>query len=410
MYPRKCLHNIKKYLYTREIIVIHGARQTGKTTLLSLIMQDIPKSDTAYFDLEDSRLRDVFEGGAEMVEQYVRQKGLFKDQKIFYIIIDEVQYLSNPSSLLKILHDHFPQFKVIASGSSSFNIKKKFKDTLVGRTVDFELHPLDFEEFLNFKDKDISLSTPITVPALVEELDILYREYTLYGGYPKIVLTPEIDKKETYLQQIIDTYINNDIRDIGNIRHVEKFNKLVRILASQSGELLNVSELSNTTGISRQSIEEYLFILENTYIIKMLQPFSKNIRSELFKKPKVFFLDTGIMNMLRQKALPADISGDMLETAILSDLMKEFNKKSLFFWRTQDKKELDFVVQHNSSLTAIEVKLNAAKCSLTPMRYFNSHYSPKLKLCVSLQGKVKKNDIELRSSRPWDLIRLINGS
>lgn len=217
--------------------------------------------------------------------------------------------MSNPSSLLKILHDHFPQFKVIASGSSSFNIKKKFKDTLVGRTVDFELHPLDFEEFLTFKDKDISLSTPITVPALVEELDILYREYTLYGGYPKIVLTPEIDKKETYLQQIIDTYINNDIRDIGNIRHVEKF-----------------------------------------------------------------------------------------------------NKNSLFFWRTQDKKELDFVVQHNSSLTAIEVKLNAAKCSLTPMRYFNSHYSPKLKLCVSLQGSVKRNDIELRACRPWDLIRLINGS
>lgn len=408
MYPRKCLNNIKKYLHTRDIIVIHGARQTGKTTLLRLIMQELPERDTGYFDLEDSRLREIFEGGAEMVEQYIRQKGLFKDQKLFYIVIDEVQYLSNPSSLLKILHDHFPQFKVIASGSSSFNIKKKFKDTLVGRTVDFELHPLDFEEFLTFKEKDISLNVPITVNALVEELDILYREYTLYGGYPKIVLTPEIDKKETYLQQIIDTYINNDIRDIGNIRHVDKFNKLVRILASQSGELLNVSELSNTTKISRQSVEEYLFILENTYIIRMLQPFSKNIRSELFKTPKVFFLDTGIMSMLRQKALPVEVSGEMFETAILSDMVKDINKKSLFFWRTQDKKEIDFVVQDNSSLTAIEAKLNATKCSLTPMRYFDNFYTPNLKFCVCLKGSVKQNEINFTACRPWELIRLVN--
>ena len=176
MYPRKCLEKIKRYLDTPDIIVIHGARQTGKTTLLRLIMQEVSQQDSAYFDLEDKRLHEICEKGAETIKQYLQQKGLLKSQEKFYLFIDEIQYLSNPSSLLKIFHDHFPVIKIIASGSSSFNIKKKFKDSLVGRTVNFELFPLDFEEFLIFKEKDIQLRETITINAIIKELDNLNKE------------------------------------------------------------------------------------------------------------------------------------------------------------------------------------------------------------------------------------------
>ena len=144
LYERKLYKSIKLFFQTRDIIVIHGARQTGKTTLLQIIQQDLPTDATFYFDLEDSRYKELCEGGIFSVIAYLKQKGIYKQQQKFYLLIDEIQYLSNPSSFLKFAHDHFPFIKLIVSGSSSFEIKSKFKDTLVGRTVNFELFPLDF--------------------------------------------------------------------------------------------------------------------------------------------------------------------------------------------------------------------------------------------------------------------------
>ncbi|MCP4295513.1 MAG: ATP-binding protein, partial [Proteobacteria bacterium] len=201
--------------------------------------------------------------GPESVNAYLRQRGKLKNQERFFLLIDEIQYLSNPSSFLKLIHDHHSHLKLIVSGSSSFEIKKKFKDSLVGRTVNFELYPLDFEEFLVFKEKPFNLREKVTSGVLVEELKKLYREYVLYGGYPKIVLTESIEMKEKYLQQIVDTYIKKDIRDLANIRNIIRFNKLLRVLAAQSGQMLNVAELANTVQLAKQTIEEYLFILEN---------------------------------------------------------------------------------------------------------------------------------------------------
>ena len=298
LFNRKLLPDIKSFIKTSDIIVIHGARQTGKTTLLKIIQNDLSKEKCFYFDLEDSRFKSLLEEGIESVINYIKQRGSFNQHGKTYLFVDEIQYLSNPSSFLKLAHDHHPEVKLIVSGSSSFEIKSKFKDTLVGRTVNFELFPLDFEEFLWFKEQSFNFKDKINDRLLIGELQTLYKEYVLFGGYPKIVLTEEVEIKEKYLQQIIDTYIKGDIRDIANIRHIEKFNKLLHILANQTGQLLNVVELANTAKIARQTVEDYLFILLQTYIIKLVHPFSGNIRSELFKTPKIFFYDTGLMNML----------------------------------------------------------------------------------------------------------------
>ncbi|MCD4698450.1 MAG: ATP-binding protein [Bacteroidales bacterium] len=313
LFNRKLLLDIKSFIETPDIIVIHGARQTGKTTLLKIIQNDLPKKKCFYFDLEDSRFKSLLEEGIDSVINYLKQKGMFNHNEKTYLFVDEIQYLSNPSSFLKLTHDHHPEVKLIVSGSSSFEIKSKFKDTLVGRTVNFELFPLDFEEFLWFRKQTINLKETINDKIIIGELLNFYKEYILFGGYPKIVLTEEVKIKEKYLQQIIDTYIKGDIRDLANIRHIDKFNKLLHVLASQTGQLLNVSELANTTKIARQTVEEYLFILQQTYILKLINPFSGNIRSELFKTPKIFFYDTGLMNMLSKKHLPKNIEGSAFE-------------------------------------------------------------------------------------------------
>jgi len=277
IYKRTIVGNILKYLNSKETIVIYGSRQVGKTTLLKYLIENHIKENVFYFDLELKNLLDLCNKGPESVYNYLLQKGA-NDKKKIYLIIDEIQYLKNPTSFIKIMHDHYDNIKLLVSGSSTFEIKKKFKDSLAGRTVNFELYPLSFEEFLIFKNKNYKLKSKNT-RAINDELVLLAEEYIKFGGYPKIVLENSEEKKQVYLSQIINTYIRKDIRDIGNIRNISSFNKLVEVLASQSGQLLNVLELSNTLGINRETILEYLDLLENTFIIRRIKPFHNNLRS-----------------------------------------------------------------------------------------------------------------------------------
>lgn len=407
LFDRKLMKEIRPFIHTSDIIVIHGARQTGKTSLLKIIQNELSDKDCFYFDLEDSRYKILFEDGIDSVINYLKQKGLYKQQDRIYLFVDEIQYLSNPSSFLKLTHDHHAEIKMIVSGSSSFEIKSKFKDTLVGRTVNFELFPLDFEEFLWFKKQSFHLKNIINNKVLIGELQTLYDKYVLFGGYPKIVMTEEVEIKEKYLQQIIDTYIKGDIRDIANIRHIEKFNKLLHVLANQTGQLLNVVELANTAKIARQTVEEYLFILQQTYIIKLVHPFSGNIRSELFKTPKIFFYDTGLMNMLSKRHLPDYIDGTSFETAIFSDLTKNYGHHNINHWRTMDKKEIGFILSLKNKIIPIEVKLNASRFNSTAIKYFSNKYASKHKFCISREGVLPKNNFQVKRIFPWDIYSML---
>jgi uncharacterized protein len=409
MFKRNILTKIKPYINTDDVIVIHGARQTGKTTLMKIMMAQLPDDGAYYLDLEDSRMKKVCDEGPDGLVGFLKQKGVLKDQKKFWVFIDEIHYLENPTSLLKMIHDHFKQIKLVVSGSSSFDIKSKFKDSLTGRTVNFELYPLNFEEFTRFKGRTYDFDATTRSRAIEDELSLLYKDYVLFGGYPKITLTDSIDMKETYLQQIIDTYIKSDIRDLANVRHIEKFNNLVRTLASQSGGLLNVHELSGTVQLSQQTVEEYLFILESTYILKRVRPFSRNLRSELYKMPKIFFWDTGIANMLTFGRLPAEISGAGFETSVFSELAKFNGGEAVYFWRTQDKKEIDFIFHRGSSIIPIEVKLNSAAFNARHARYFIEKYGLRQCFCVSLEDGGKGLPSFVKTERPWSVNRRISG-
>jgi len=251
--------------------------------------------------------------------------------------------------------------------------------------VNFEIYPLSFREFLLFNHVHFEDGKAYSEKK-IEELRAGFKEYVLYGGYPGIVLTPEVEKKEKYLQQIVDTYVKKDIRDLAGVKDVDKFNKLLEALAGQSGQLLNMSELSNTTRIAIQTVERYLFILENTYVMKLVRPFSRNIRSELFKLPKIYFYDSGLMQMLWLKGLQREVIGNVFETAIFAELVKKYGAESIFHWRTKDKKEIDFILRRKDTLIPIEVKLNYEQFSPTAIRYFTTRYGTGAYRVVALNG------------------------
>ncbi|MEK9129864.1 MAG: ATP-binding protein [Patescibacteria group bacterium] len=401
LYKRKIIDEILKFIKLEEIIVLHGARQVGKTHILLWLENYLKnkKEDVYYLDLEDSRYKKILDLGVDEFINHLKEEGHAPQiHKKTFVFIDEIQYLKNPSEFLKLIADHHKNIKLIISGSSSFEIKNKFKDSLVGRTINFEIFNLSFEEYLIFKNYYYNPDFK-TTEKKQKELKLLYKEYILFGGYPKVTLIDEIELKEKRLQQIIDTYIKKDIKELANIDNIESFNKLLEILASQSGQLINVKELSSTCKLSVPTIEKYLFILEQTYIIKLVRPYNKNIRSELSKIPKIFFYDSGLMQMLWLKNLQKEIIGNVFETNIFSELIKKYGRENIYYWRTKDKKEIDFIVKNKNEITPIEVKINFNKVNLSAIKYFLKNYK------LDKYQIIGFNDYEQKSNQiyPWEI-------
>jgi len=279
IYKRTIIEEITRYLRTDDVVVLHGARQVGKTSILYYLQNLLrEKGETTYYiDLEDSRFVRTLDQGAGEFIKLLREEGFkIPAAKKIYVFIDEIHYLA----------------------------------------------------------KDI-----------------------------------------------------------------DKFNKLLEALASQSGQLLNISELSNTTRIAKQTVEKYLFTMEQTYIIKLVRPFSRNLRSELFKLPRIYFYDPGLMQMLWLKGLQKEVVGNVFETAVFSELIKKYGQESVFYWRTKDKKEIDFILRIKNEVLPLEVKLNFEQFSRTAIDYFCRHYETSKYKIVGLNGQ-QKNDAYIY---PWDL-------
>ncbi len=381
IYKRKLADQVVRYLSSREAVVIMGARQVGKTSLLRYLIDKHIRENVFYLDLELRELLELCNRGAEDVYRYLRQKGADETKRI-YLLIDEIQYVDDPTKLIKIFHDHYPQVKLLLSGSSTFEMKRKFKQSLAGRMITFVLYPLNFEEFLEFKEKKYVLEAQNS-KTINDELVPLAEEYIRFGGFPQIVLEPSEEKKKMYLSQIINTYVKKDIRDMGNIRDLSSFNKLLDVLASQSGQLLNVTELANTLRINLETVRTYLDLLENTFLLKRITPFHKNLRSELTKNPKIFLLDTGLMHLLWLKDFPNVIFGNSFETFVFLELLK--SGQTVHFWRTTNKQEVDFVIKCKK-LYALEAKYTFADHETSSLKFFATQYNCK-SMIIGLQGE-----------------------
>ncbi len=397
---RNIFDDIVSYLGTDNIIVLHGSRQVGKTHILYYLKEYLDKQGklTKYIDLEDSRMVDLLNKGVDEFLLYLTSEiDDFQNKQEIYVFIDEIQYLENPSSFLKLLADHHKNIQFIVSGSSSFAIKSKFSDSLVGRTVDFEIFNLSFEEFLRFKNVKYNLNKLSELHK--NEILKLYNEYIKYGGYPKVVLENLVERKEKYILQIIDTYIKKDIIDISNIKNIIKFNKLLKLLAEQSGQLLNVTSIAKTVGLAKQTVEEYLFILENTYIIKLVPPFSRSSKIEVNKAPKIFFYDTGLLQMLWLSSFANANVGNIFETSVFAELVKKYGAENIRFWRNKNQNEIDFILKQRTKIIPIEVKESFHNFRYSSMKPFLDKYNIEKFKVVGLKGERKeKHDIF-----PWEV-------
>lgn len=409
LYSRKILPEILKWLDDPEIILLIGSRQVGKTSLLHLIIKElrsrnIPEDLIHFFNLEDLNIFRVLNAGPQDFVNYLTTHGI-DISKRNYIFIDEIQYLDNPSNFLKLLADEYKTLKIFTTGSSTLLIKEKFKDSLVGRKQVFEIHPLSFKEYLLFKgspqliniiDKNSlykiiidNLMPPVEdLHILTPELKPLFEEYSLYGGYPKVSLESDYMKKSRDLLEIYNFYIRKDIKDLMWIENVTSFNNLIQLLALQIGNLFNHQTATKSLGIARETLQKYIFLLENTFIVKMVQPFFKNRKKEIIKMPKIYFQDTGLRNAILGNFHTLDLrtdTGHIMENTIYSQLAKTLDPLlRINFWRTTSKNEVDFIVVKDV-IIPIEIKYQTFKEPdiSSGLRSFIGEYNPLLAIIIT---------------------------
>ncbi|MDD2870768.1 MAG: ATP-binding protein [Candidatus Gracilibacteria bacterium] len=395
MFKRDILNKIEKFLSTSDILLFYGARQVGKTSLMKYIQDNYFSKNSLFFDLENPNYLDLLNKNPDIFIDYIKSYHSWDENNKLTIFIDEVQYLENPTSFLKYIYDNYKNIKLIISGSSTLEIRGKLKDSLVGRLIKFDIYPLNFREFLRFNHKENLVNfvgKPVELNIINEELKFYFEQYFRFGSYPKIVLANDIDIKKEYLKQIYSSYIEKDIKDIGKIRELDKFNKLLQVLANQSGKLFNISEIANTIGISTITVNEWIFLLENTFVIKIIKPFSTNLRGELTKMPKVFFIDNGIRNFIENDY---NLNGDSFENSFFNYINNSYHSSKINFYRTQDKKEIDFVLDG----VPYELKLNYSAKKISALDYFENKYSQKGNIVTLSKQDNKKYNIYF----PWEI-------
>lgn len=372
--PRILEGKLRKFLSAPEVIVILGARQVGKTTLMNRLYEGLPGPKT-FLDFEDPELVALFEEDIKAFAQlYVKDKR--------YLFIDEFQHTKQGGKLLKYLYDHF-NTKFIISGSSSLDLTVSAA-YLVGRIFVFELFPFSFAEFLSYKSPEllpllkerIAHDTPISA-SLHRRFLPYFEEFSIWGGYPRVAIAQNEEEKAEVLKNIFITYLLKDIRGFFRLASESGLQKLVKALALQIGSLIQYSELSQVSGLRYASLKEHLSILEETYIIKLVRPFFTNKRLEITKNPKVYFVDTGLRNYLSQDfrgwSHRTDM-GHLIENVIATELMKR--EIPLNFWRTKSKGEVDFIVPTRDHVIPLEVKSGVVKSVGKSFLSFIEKYQP----------------------------------
>ncbi|MCK4241423.1 MAG: ATP-binding protein, partial [Candidatus Atribacteria bacterium] len=392
--PRRIVNKVmSRLLKGNDLIVLLGARQVGKTSIMQLLMdrllqvEKVGRNKVFYLDLEDMNLLEVLNKGVEEFIAFLKASGADLKERCF-VFLDEIQYMENSSSFLKILVDHHKEISVVVSGSSSFSIRNKFKDSLAGRKRIFEIYPLDFGEFVEFKDRKALAgfwNTANWEKARFFEGDFLryFEEYVIFGGLPRVSLIPSREEKIEYLKDVVNSYIKKDIKDLFRIDNPYAFNRVIKLLALHAGNSINFSNLTTICGISRRTLERYLFILESTFVIRLINPFYTNKIKEVTKMPKLYFMDTGIRNIivgdLNSLGERRD-SGSLVENSVFLMLLASKGPlDEIYYWRTKAGAEMDFVLK-GDALRGYEVKyrpFKEAKISRSS-RSFISEYSPDL--------------------------------
>lgn len=386
---RDILEDLINHLNKKEISLIIGPRQVGKTTLMNFLKDylDSKNEKSIYLNLDFETDSKYFVSQVSLIEKIKLELG----NKKGFVFIDEIQRKENAGLFLKGIYDMNLPYKFIVSGSGSVELKEKVHESLSGRKIVFEVEPISFFEFFNFKT-NYQYKDNLENYFLVEkDKSFSYLlEYLNFGGYPRVILAETLEEKKRELDEIFRSYIEKDISILLRVEKTEAFSSLVKILASQIGGILNYTEISNTLGISLSTTKNYINYLEKTYILKRIYPFFKNTRKEISKSPVVYFLDLGLRNytlgVLGNLTRPDDLGFlfQNLSFNVLSNNFKFLNPK-INFWRTTDKAEVDFVIDYIKEVVPIEVKYKEFSKPVIErsLRSFIEKYKPEKALVIT---------------------------
>lgn len=348
MIQRKIFSELEAHLNRKQVTVITGMRRVGKSTALHYLLDKVPHSNKLFLDLERVEYRVLFNQPSYTdIERGLEALGLDLSQSAV-LALDEIQLAPNSTSVIKSLHDTF-DIKIIATGSSTFYLRNHFSESLAGRKQIFEIWPLDFEEYLWFRGEDTSRIKQEAfnnfLPVFYNLWNGLYEDYISFGGFPEVALSGSNKEKVSYLKDILNSYIELDIKLLSDFSASESLYKLIRLLANRVGSKVDYSKLAGITGLNRNKVKDYITLLEHTYFIRPVKTFTSGIDKEIIKQPKIYFTDTGLLQICGQIS-----SGAVFENSIAAQLAM---KGEINYFEKSAGSEIDFILDRS---TAFEVK------------------------------------------------------
>lgn len=345
LYIKRVLEDtLRQNLNKGKVIILYGPRRGGKTTLIRHLFPN-PKT-YLYLNCREERIQ------RQIIPDSLALKAIIGNYG--NVILDEAQYLGNPGEILTVAIDTFPHINIIASGSSSFELSGKVQEPSTGRNLPYYLFPLSYNE--------IAKHFPST------DTHYWVEQILRFGSYPEVFHFPSPDEKIHYLQVLTDDYLYKDILDFERVKRSKKLRDLLIALSLQVGQEVSYFELANTLSIDRKTVEHFIDLLEQTYVLFRLSGFSRNLRSEINRKVKIYFYDIGVRNALINNFNALNLRSDcgaLFENYFISEMVKQnvnrLHKSNFYFWRTYEQKEIDLIEEREGKLFGYECKYSDKK-------------------------------------------------
>lgn len=390
MYQRIIEQRLAGLLDRPEIIVLYGPRRVGKTTLLQkLHRQMAATAPAASYSLDDPTAQQIFGQPSTARLQRIFAELGFDPERRAYLFLDEVQGFPQIDLLLKLAFDHFPHVKVVATSSSSLLLLQGLTDSLAGRKFFVDLLPLTLGEYAGVEIGDyFAFPERITQAASLNET---VKTFAIYGSYPEVLSLPNPADRAAKLRDILESTLYKDIFLLENLKAPQVLVKLVTLLAYQIGSLVNLNELATQLGVARNTVDQYISVLEKYFLVFRLPPLSRNPRNEINTRHKVYFWDLGLRNAVINRFFPfeaRDDRGALFENLIVAAILKRNlyaqRPYNAYFWRTYQGYEIDLVLESTQQPDTLAVQITTTgKASFS--QSFDS-YSPSQRLVVDLQN------------------------
>ena len=342
-----------------KVVILYGARQVGKTTLIREVLKSVPGRKLE-ISADLLTYHDVFSS-----RDLNKMKSVVSGYDILFI--DEAQRIPDIGVNLKILHEGLPELAIIISGSSSLDLASLVNEPLTGRTWTYTLYPVSTAEWKNNSGQNEF------------ELQQNLSDWLRFGMYPQTLTLINHDDKRQYLRELTTSYLYKDILEIANIRYPQKIRQLLQLLAYQMGNLVSLQELANTLQVNRDTVIHYIDLLEKSFVLFRLSAFSRNLRKEITSKDKIYFYDNGIRNAIIDNYAPIELRNDLgalWENYLLLERKKKLeytrHYANMYFWRTYTGAELDYVEESEGRLAGFEFKWNN-KSSRAPNTWMNTY-------------------------------------